>query len=92
MDEKKARTSAPPPPPPQPPQAWPSSSTLYSLGLQSKAEVSGGPPGGVGMQPGQEWLVQGARWRSEGFDQSEGAAEALRQRQAEARRAMLHKR
>ena len=84
-----AEPSAAPPQPQAPPQSWPSRASLYEQGLQCKAEVQG--PADSSMQPGAEWIVPGAAWRSGGFGEADSGRDVLRRRQAEAKRSMMPK-
>lgn len=72
------------------PMHWPSQAELVGRGLQGKAEVQGTSSGSL-PAPGSEWVVPGAAWRAEAFQQADTDSMTLRQRQAEARRAMLKK-
>ena len=74
----EAAAMAPAPPAPAP-SAWPSASTLYANGLEQRAEAVG-----TGS-----WAINGQQWRASGFDAADAGGATLKQRQAEARRAML---
>ena len=63
-----------------PPAAWPSASSLYARGLENRAEAA---------TREASWSVNGQEWRSAGFNAADVDNMTLKQRQAEARRAML---
>lgn len=71
---------------PNAPAAWPSSSELYANGLEHRAAAA------PQAAPGQTWTVSGQSWRNEHMSQSDADGSVLRQRQQEARRAMLQRR
>ena len=72
------------PPPAPPPAAWPSASQLYARGLENRAEAVG--------TSDQSWSINGSEWRSStGFERADADGAVLKQRQAEARRAMLRR-
>ena len=71
-------------PPAAPPTAWPSASTLYAQGLEQRAEA-------VGTTGDKSWTINAAEWRASGFDAADTNSTTLKQRQQEARRAMLRR-
>mmetsp|Transcript_6859 Transcript_6859/g.17815 ORF Transcript_6859/g.17815 Transcript_6859/m.17815 type:complete len:112 (-) Transcript_6859:191-526(-) len=62
------------------PQAWPSQASLYAQGLEARAE----------SLPSDSFTVQGGQWRAQHLNQVDSAGSEMRQRQAAARKAMLH--
>ena len=67
---------------PSPPEAWPSASTLYAKGLENRAEAATTSP---------SWAINGQEWRASGFEAADADGATLKQRQQEARRAMLRR-
>ena len=65
------------------PTVWPAASTLYAQGLQNRAEATGAT--------NPTWSINAQQWRAGGFEQSDADGAVLKQRQQEARRAMLRR-
>lgn len=64
--------------PPEQPQAWPSQASLYAQGLEHRAQTL----------PTQ-FAMDGAQWRARNFDGADVNGSTLRQRQADARKALM---
>ena len=74
---KRARAQATEPPAMQP-QVWPSQASLYAQGLENRAQTLP-----------TTFAMVGAQWRAQHFDSADLSGSTLRQRQAEARKALL---
>lgn len=75
---KRARAQATAKLPAVQPQVWPSQASLYAQGLENRAQTLP-----------TTFAMDGAQWRAQHFDSADLSGSTLRQRQAEARKALL---
>ena len=75
---KRTRAQATAQPPAVQPQVWPSQASLYAQGLENRAQTLP-----------TTFAMDGAQWRAQHFDSADLSGSTLRQRQAEARKALL---